>query len=73
MPIFETGYEFVINRLKSIDPISYGKTRNYINGDVTYLSPYISRGVISTRLILKSVLDRGYKLAEIETFVKELA
>ena len=70
---FKTDYNSILTKIESIDPISYGKTRNYINGSVTYLSPYISRGVISAKQILKSIFDKGYKLKEIEPFVKELA
>lgn len=72
-PAFETNYEAIVARISAIDPIAYGKTRNYIDGAVTYLSPYISRGVISTKQVLNSVLERGYDLWEIESFVKELA
>ena len=35
-------------------------------------SPYISRGVISTRQVLERWLAKGYKIAEIESLVKEL-
>ena len=36
------------------------------------MSPYISRGVISTKQVLESVLKKGYKISQIESFVKEL-
>ena len=58
---------------RAIDPVKYGSTRNYINGAVTHLSPYISRGVISTKFILTEVLKKGYKPAQIEKFIQELA
>ncbi|TVR77984.1 MAG: deoxyribodipyrimidine photolyase [Chitinophagaceae bacterium] len=67
-----TDYKSVLEKIEQIDPLKYGKTRNYIDGAVTYLSPYISRGVISTKMVLESVLKREFKLYEIETFVKEL-
>ncbi len=69
---FTADYNQVLRKIENIDPIAYGKSRNYINGAVTRLSPYISRGVISTRQILENVLQRGYKLPQIESFVKEL-
>ena len=69
---FSTDYKTILEKLGQIDPVEYGRTRNYVNGGVTYLSPYISRGVISTRQVLKSVLERGYKISQIESFVKEL-
>ncbi len=71
--IFETDYKSIQHRIENIDPVKYGKTRNYLNGDVTYLSPYISRGVISTRQIAKTILAKGYHPSEIESFLKELA
>jgi deoxyribodipyrimidine photo-lyase len=69
---FPTDYKSILSVIDRIDPISYGKTRNYVNGDVTYLSPYISRGVIGTKQVLSHVCAKGYKLYQIESFVKEL-
>ena len=69
---FKTDYESILEKLNEVDPMLYGKTRNYVNGAVTYLSPYISRGVISTRQVLHAILAKGYSLPEIESFVKEL-
>ncbi|MGK0127529.1 MAG: deoxyribodipyrimidine photo-lyase, partial [Candidatus Azotimanducaceae bacterium] len=71
--IFPISYAEITQRIRAIEPIKYGSTRNYINGSVTYLSPYISRGIISTKGILSEVLDKGYKPAEIEKFIQELA
>ena len=45
-------YEQLIKRLDEIDPIAYGKSRNFTDGAVTELSPYISRGVIDTKTVL---------------------
>lgn len=69
---FSTDYKIILEKVGQIDPLEYGRTRNYVDGGVTYLSPYISRGVISTRQVLQSVLERGYKINQIESFVKEL-
>jgi deoxyribodipyrimidine photo-lyase len=69
---FPTSYSDILRAVEAIDPVRYGKTRNYVDGAVTYLSPYISRGVISTRQVLESVLKRGYRIQQIESFVKEL-
>tara|TARA_B110000211_G_scaffold52155_1_gene57482 strand:- start:3806 stop:4933 length:1128 start_codon:yes stop_codon:yes gene_type:complete len=71
--IFPISYTEILQRIRKIDPVKYGSTRNYINGSVTYLSPYISRGVISTKFVLSEVLSRGYKPAQIEKFIQELA
>lgn len=69
---FPTEYHSILDSLNRVDPIKYGRTRNYVNGNVTYLSPYISRGVISTKQVLELVLTKGIKISQIESFVKEL-
>ena len=71
--MFPTTYGEILQRVRSVDPVKYGSTRNYINGSVTYLSPYISRGIISTKGILTEFLKRGYNPAHIEKFIQELA
>jgi len=71
--IFPTDYESVIERINHIDPLQYSKTRNFINGAVTYLSPYISRGIISVKQVMETVLQKGYKPYQIEKFLQELA
>ena len=71
--MFETDFNKILQQVDAIDPIEYGKTRNYIDGAVTKLSPYISRGVISTKYIARKVLGKGYKPYQIESFLKELA
>lgn len=70
---FPTHFNAIMNRVEGVDPINYGQTRNYINGAVTYLSPYISRGVISTKQVKDIVLAKGYHSAAIEKFLQELA
>lgn len=69
---FPSDFQSIRDQLERIDPVNYGATRNYVSGAVTYLSPYISRGVISTKQVLESVVKQGADLAHIESFVKEL-
>jgi deoxyribodipyrimidine photo-lyase len=59
--------------VKDIDPERYGSTRNYVDGALTYLSPYISRGVLSTKKVFQHV--QSIKLPEEKTvkLVQELA
>ena len=71
--MFPTTYDSIVERINNINPIKYAKTRNFINGDVTYLSPYLSRGVISVQQIKEAVLQKGFKPYEIEKFLQELA
>lgn len=71
--IFDTSYKKILEKINTIDPVKYAGTRNYINGAVTYLSPYISRGVISTRQVLDVLVASGYAPHRIEKFIQELA
>ncbi len=71
--IFSAHYEDILDKIHRIDPINYGHSRNYLNGSVTYLSPYISRGVISTKLVLETVIAKGHSAESIEKFIQELA
>ena len=47
--LFPAAYDEILQRVRKIDPLKYGATRNYLDGAVTYLSPYISRGVLSSK------------------------
>lgn len=73
LPLFPTNYNEIAQRMRTIDPIKYGKTRNFADGAVTHLSPYISRGVISTKHVFSEILKRGYHPKTIEKFIQELA
>lgn len=70
---FPTGYDAIINRITKIDPIAYGSSRNYLDGAVSYLSPYISRGVISTKFVFQYLLKSGYQPNSMLKFIQELA
>lgn len=70
---FPTDMESILDRVEKIEPEMYARSRNYIDGAVTGLSPYISRGVISTKYVLDSLIARGYEPLKIEKFVQELA
>ncbi|MDD7986127.1 FAD-binding domain-containing protein [Lentisphaera marina] len=69
---FTYAYDEIIDLLESYDVKNYARTRNFLDGDVSYLSPYISRGVISTRSVYDSLMKR-YSLEKVEKFVQELA
>ena len=71
--IFKTKYSDILDHLDGFDPSSYAYTRNFIDGNVSKLSPYISRGVISTRLVYDTLVAKGYELEKIEKFIQELA
>ena len=55
IPLFPTTYNEITQRINAIDPVKYGNTRNFVDGAVTYLSPYISRGVITTQYVFSEI------------------
>jgi deoxyribodipyrimidine photo-lyase len=71
--MFTTDYNKIIEQINAINPSKYASTRNYLNGAVTKLSPYISRGVISTQLIYQTLIGKGIAKYQMEKFVQELA
>jgi deoxyribodipyrimidine photo-lyase len=70
---FPADIKSINQRLYDIKPISYCRNRNYIDGDVTLLSPYISRGVLSTKQVFNHLVDHEFDLNKIEKFIQELA
>ncbi|MBN8836401.1 MAG: deoxyribodipyrimidine photolyase [Sphingobacteriia bacterium] len=71
--MFPTELYAINRKIHEIDPIEYSRTRNFLNGSVTQLSPYISRGFINTKQVLNSLCQRGYQLESLIPFIKELA
>lgn len=70
---FPTDYPSIIARMEAVEPTVYGSTRNYVDGAVTYLSPYISRGVISAKQVYASILHRGFNTHHANKLIQELA
>ncbi len=68
----ETEYTKILAQIQTIDPLRYGKTRNYINGAVTNLSPFVSRGLISTKQIMNTLLEK-FSFNQCERFFQQLA
>lgn len=70
---FPVEYAKICERMEAIDVKKYCKSRNFIWGAVTYLSPYISRGVISVRDVRDFCIGKfGYEESD-ERFYQELA
>ena len=69
----ETIINEISKKITSFDAKKYSYTRNYIDGNISLLSPYISRGVISTKQIYDSLKQRHTSFSEIEKYVQELA
>jgi deoxyribodipyrimidine photo-lyase len=70
---FDPSIDAAWERVDAIDPIKYAKTRNYLDGAVSFLSPYIARGVISTKQVVERLLKNGHQLSQMEVLLKELA
>lgn len=58
--------------LQKVDPAAYAKTRNFLTGDVTQLSPYIRYGVLSLREIRDYALERVQHPDEATKLINEL-
>lgn len=55
MPQFETDYEKIIEKIKNINSYKYAASRNFLDGDVSYISPYLTHGVVSLPQVLKII------------------
>ena len=69
---FATNYAEILTQIENIDPIGYSRSRNFLNGKVTMLSPYLTHGVISLKHIKESILKK-YKYSQVEKLIFELA
>ena len=71
---FPTALNEILNRMDHFDPIGYSSSRNYTDGGVSYLSPYISRGVLSTRFVAEYILKgKATEWKRSLKFIQELA
>jgi deoxyribodipyrimidine photo-lyase len=70
---FPTTLEAVFARIDAFDPAHYARSRNFLNGGVSYLSPYLSRGFITVPQVVARLKDRGIGMEQAEKFIQELA
>lgn len=66
------SYSEILNQIDTIDPKAYSATRNHLDGAVTRLSPYISRGVITLPQVRDRLLAQHPRL-DCEKLIQELA
>jgi deoxyribodipyrimidine photo-lyase len=71
--LFPTDYQAILDRIESIDPVAYARTRNFGDGAVSRLSPYFSRGVIQPLMVMASLKRRGFSYSSVSKFVQEMA
>ena len=60
-------------RLQAIDPLRYAATRNFADGKVSRLSPYLRHGVLSLSAVRNAALDHGDEPSRVLKFIQELA
>jgi deoxyribodipyrimidine photo-lyase len=70
---FPTTLEAVYARIDAFDPAHYARSRNFLNGGVSYLSPYLSRGFITVPQVVARLKNRGIGMDQAEKFIQELA
>ncbi len=60
-------------KLQEIDPIAYTRTRNFGDGKISRLSPYIHHGVLSLNEVRNHALKTCKQPEQISKFIQELA
>lgn len=60
LPMIElpTEYTKILYQLENVDIPRYASTRNFLDGKVSHLSPFISRGVLSLPQIRQQVIEK---------------
>lgn len=66
------SYAEMLAHIDSIDPVAYAKTRNQLDGAVTKLSPYISRGILPLPVVRDRLLER-HAVRDCQKLIQELA
>lgn len=72
LAIHPGGREAAEDRLAAINPLGYGRTRNYHDGAVTKLSPYITHGILDLNTVRNHALTLVSEPVQIIKFIQEL-
>lgn len=67
-----SSYEDILDVIKRFDVEQYARTRNFYSGNVSGLSAYISRGVISLNRVREIILEH-HSPEKAKSFISELA
>jgi deoxyribodipyrimidine photo-lyase len=59
-------------KLAKMDPIAYGRTRNFGDGNITRLSPYIRHGILSLNEVRNYAFTKCSEPVQINKFIQEL-
>jgi deoxyribodipyrimidine photo-lyase len=69
---FVGGRKAALERLQTFQLEKYGKSRNFLDGEVSQLSPYISRGCLDLEEVRQWALQQSQSNS-VERFISELA
>lgn len=68
------GHSAALERMEGIDPVAYARTRNFLDGAVTGLSPYIRHGVLTLAGVWRHACELlGERRERAAKFASELA
>ncbi len=70
---FRGGRTAALAALHAIQPEAYARTRNFLTGKVTHLSPYLRHGVLTLSEVRDHALTIVHNPAHAEKFINELA
>ena len=73
MTAFPPGRRAALERLRAINPARYSRSRNFLSGAVTRLSPYIRHGILELAEVRDAVIARGLPTKDVEKLIQELA
>ena len=66
------SYNQILDHIRQLDGAAYARTRNHLNGAVSKISPYLTRGVVSLPAVRDTVLENNSPEAA-RKFLQELA
>lgn len=67
------GRTAALERLEKVNAKRYGRTRNFLDGDVTRMSMYIRHGVVTLDEMRRVGLDQADHPGQIKKYIQELA
>jgi len=69
---FRGGRQPAVQRLRAIDPVAYGRSRNHVSGAVTKLSPWLRHGVLSLAEVRDAALASVRERSQADKLISEL-
>ena len=73
MPDTSAARTDALNLLRCIDPVEYGRSRNYLAGAVTRLSPFLRHGILSLAEVRDDAVAKAGKASACFKLIQELA